>query len=110
MAQYGGIARDAGEMAGTSTWSKSVLAISYLITDAAHLPQYTPAYQPGDALDYKVKQLALWRLNPNRFARTMNVSDPVTKCLYAYDVVRGGAETDSWEEHYAPLFREVAGI
>ena len=56
--------------------------------DAAHLPRNTPAYQPGGALDYEVKQLTLWRLNPDRFARSMNVSDPITKCLYAYNVLR----------------------
>lgn len=56
--------------------------------DADHLPQHTPIYQPGGALDYAVKKWALWRLNLDRFIKAMNVADHVAKCLNAYDVLR----------------------
>jgi len=56
--------------------------------DPAYEPKHTPIYQPGGALDYRKMQLALWRLNPDRFARSMGAQDNLKKCLNAYQVLR----------------------
>jgi SNF2-related domain len=56
--------------------------------DPAHEPNHTPIYQPGGALNYHEKRLALWRLNPDRFAKSMGARDNLKKCLNAYQVLR----------------------